>query len=102
MCRHLWPARRHLPLESAMQPQEKPRPPSHKQRPGNLGAADHAAVSRLHHMARQQKIRNPLLDRILMPTSATSQFATLDTRLHEQLMQVLERLRRRAVFCYER
>ena len=40
----------------------------------------------------QQEIRNPLLNRILMPTAPTHQFALLNTCLQQHAVQVLGRL----------
>ena len=48
---------------------------------------------------REQKISNPLLDRIRMPTLPALQLATRNTRLHEQRVQILHRLRGLAILC---
>lgn len=51
-----------------------------------------------NHVTRQQKVRNTLLDRILVLAAATNQLATLHARLHQKRVQVLESLRRLVVF----
>ena len=43
-------------------------------------------------MPGQQKIRNPLLNLILMPAAPTHQFPLLDTRLQQHAVQILRRL----------
>jgi hypothetical protein len=53
------------------------------------------------HMTRQQKIRDPLLNRILMPTIPTHQFPTRNTRLHQQRMQIPQSLRRLAIRSHQ-
>jgi hypothetical protein len=50
--------------------------------------------SHLHQMRRQQEIRNPLLNRILMPTIPTHQLPLPYTRLQQYPMQIPRRLRR--------
>jgi hypothetical protein len=67
--------------------------------PQRLGASSasptslpfHAAIS--HQVRRQQEVRNPLLDRILVPAMPTHQLALGHGRLHEHVVQILERLR---------
>jgi hypothetical protein len=51
-----------------------------------------------NHVTRQQKVRNTLLDRVLVLAAATHQLATLHARLHQKRVQVLESLRRLVVF----
>lgn len=51
-----------------------------------------------NHVTRQQKVRNALLDRVLVLAAATHQLATLHARLHQKRVQVLESLRRLVVF----
>jgi hypothetical protein len=55
----------------------------------------------LNHMTRQQKVRNPLFDRILVLAAPTNQFATLHARLHQQRVQILKRLRRLVVVRHQ-
>ena len=50
-----------------------------------------------NHVTRQQKVRNALLDRVLVLAAATHQLATLHARLHQKCVQVLESLRRLVV-----
>ena len=54
-----------------------------------------------NHVTRQQKVRNPLLDRILVLAAATHQLATLYARLHQQCVQILESLRRLVVVRHQ-
>lgn len=54
-----------------------------------------------NHVARQQKVRNPLLNRILVLAAAADQLAVLHVHLHQQRVQVLQRLRRLALFRHE-
>lgn len=53
-------------------------------------------------MRRKQEIRDPLFDHVLVSTVPAHQLPVRDRRLHEQDMQVLERLRVvvREVFCF--
>jgi hypothetical protein len=55
----------------------------------------------LNHVTRQQKIRNPLFDRILVLAAPANQFATLHARLHQQRVQILKRLRRLVVVRHQ-
>lgn len=43
-------------------------------------------------MSRQQKVRNPLFDCILMPTAPTHQLSLLYARLEEYAVEILGRL----------
>ena len=52
-------------------------------------------------MTRQQKVRNPLLDRILVLAAATHQLATLHARLHQKRVQILESLSRLVVVRHQ-
>lgn len=52
-------------------------------------------------MTRQQEIRNSLLDGILMLTAAADQLAALHARIHEQRVQILQRLRRLAFLRHQ-
>lgn len=59
----------------------------------------------LHQMPRQQKIRNPLLHRVLVPAAPAHQLALLYARLQQQLVQISRRLTRLLVrwllaLCY--
>lgn len=53
-------------------------------------------------MPRQQEIRNPLLDRILMPTAPTHELAFLYTRLQQHAVQIFRRLARLLLDCCAR
>lgn len=44
-------------------------------------------------MARQQEVRDAILDRVLVPARAAHQLARRDARLEQQAVQVLRRLR---------
>jgi hypothetical protein len=57
--------------------------------------------SHSNHMTRQQEIRNPLLDRILVLAAPANQLATLHTGLHEKRVQILQSLRRLVVVCHQ-
>lgn len=50
-----------------------------------------------HHVTWKQEIRNPILDRILMLAVPANQLPIRNARLHQQRMQILERLGRLAV-----
>jgi hypothetical protein len=52
-------------------------------------------------MARQQEIRNPLLDRVLMLAAPADQLATLHASLHEKRVQILQSLRRLVVVRHQ-
>jgi hypothetical protein len=52
-------------------------------------------------MTRQQEIRNPLLDRILVLAAPTNQLATLHASLHKKRVQILQSLRRLIVVCHQ-
>lgn len=53
-------------------------------------------------MTGQQEIGDSFLDRVLMPTVPAGELSARDARLHEQSVQILERLRRLATFVDER
>lgn len=52
-------------------------------------------------MTRQQKIRNPLLNSILMSTIPTLQPPLRNPRLHQQRMQIPQNLRRLSIFILQ-
>jgi hypothetical protein len=52
-------------------------------------------------MTRQQEIRNPLLDRILVLAAPANQLATLHASLHEKRVQILQSLRRLVVVGHQ-
>jgi hypothetical protein len=52
-------------------------------------------------VTRQQEIRNPLLDRILVLAASTDQLATLHASLHEKRVQILQSLRRLVVVGHQ-
>jgi hypothetical protein len=54
--------------------------------------------TRSHQMPRQEEIRNPLLDLVLMPTAPTHQPALLYTRLEQHTMQIPRRLARQLIY----
>ena len=52
-------------------------------------------------MTRQQEIRNPLLDRVLMLAAPANQLATLHASLHEKRVQILQSLRRLVIVRHQ-
>jgi hypothetical protein len=54
-----------------------------------------------NHMTRQQEIRNPLLDSILVLAAPANQLATLHAGLHEKRVQILQSLRRLVVVGHQ-
>lgn len=54
-------------------------------------------------MTRQQEIRNPLAHGVLVAAAGAHELALHDLRLHQQVVQVLQRLRvRLQVLCRRR
>ena len=52
----------------------------------------HLSTDALHQMPRQQEIRNPLFDRILVPAAPAHQLALLYARFQQHAVQVFRRL----------